>query len=92
MKQQFLTGAAVLIASLLTSNTMNAQSFFVTLDKPENGTITVTPPLPADGKYSAGTVVTVKGHTGTRLCSGCHLLCGSGSLGEDVSRIPDRRV
>ena len=60
MKQLFLTGAAVLIASLLIANTMNAQSFLVTLDKSENGTFTVTPPLPADGKYTNGTVVTVK--------------------------------
>lgn len=60
MKQLFLKGAAVIVASLCISNTMNAQSFLVTLDKSENGTYTVTPPAPADGKYTKGTVVTVK--------------------------------
>lgn len=31
----------------------------VTLDKPVNGTYQVNPPLPADGKYPKGTIVTV---------------------------------
>lgn len=34
-------------------------SFTVVLDKPVNGTFKVEPPLPADGKYPAGTIVTV---------------------------------
>jgi acetyl esterase len=39
----------------------NAQavSYPVTVDKVANGTVKVDPPLPADGKYAAGTVVTV---------------------------------
>jgi len=36
-----------------------SQSFSVVLDKPLNGTFKVDPPLPADGKYPAGTVLTV---------------------------------
>jgi len=60
MKQLFLKAASIIIASLLTSTTMKSQSFLVTLDKSENGTFTISPPLPADGKYPANTVVTVK--------------------------------
>jgi acetyl esterase/lipase len=36
-----------------------ATSFTVTLVPPDHGTVQLTPPLPADGKYAAGTVVTV---------------------------------
>ena len=37
----------------------NGQSYNVIIDKPVNGTFTLDPPLPADGKYPAGTIVTV---------------------------------
>jgi acetyl esterase len=36
-----------------------AQSFNTIADKPVNGTFTLDPALPADGKYAAGTVVTI---------------------------------
>ena len=36
-----------------------AETFKVTLDAPANGKFQLTPALPADGKYPAGTVVTV---------------------------------
>ncbi|HLO59138.1 MAG TPA: alpha/beta hydrolase [Bacteroidales bacterium] len=36
------------------------QKFAVIMDKPVNGTVKITPELPADGKYPSGTVVTVK--------------------------------
>ncbi|MFM1943302.1 MAG: Carboxylesterase NlhH [Verrucomicrobiota bacterium] len=36
-----------------------ADRFTVTLDAPTNGKVTLEPPLPADGFYDAGTVVTV---------------------------------
>jgi acetyl esterase len=36
-----------------------AQSITTILDKPVNGTVTLDPVLPADGKYPAGTLVTV---------------------------------
>jgi acetyl esterase/lipase len=36
-----------------------AQGFNTIIDKPVNGTISIDPPLPANGKYSAGTVVTI---------------------------------
>lgn len=38
---------------------LNGQSFNVTVDKAVNGTFQLDPALPADGKYPAGTVVTV---------------------------------
>ena len=46
---------------LLGAATLQAQapSFTVTLDSPVNGKVQVNPPLPAGGKYAAGTVVTV---------------------------------
>jgi acetyl esterase len=36
-----------------------ANSFTITVDQPIHGRLQLTPPLPADGKYPAGTVVTV---------------------------------
>lgn len=49
-----------LFAILLTGTaTLFAQSFKVTIDKPVNGTFKIDPPLPEDGKFPAGTVVTV---------------------------------
>lgn len=59
MKTIYLKGISLLFAVILLSVTLNAQSYPATLDNPENGTFTVTPPLPADGKYTSGTVVTV---------------------------------
>src|SRR3954471_11915748 len=35
-------------------------AFTITITQPINGTITVTPPIPAGGKVPAGTVLTVK--------------------------------
>jgi acetyl esterase len=55
-----INAACFITAALLISNAMIAQSYIVTLDPAENGTYTVNPPLPADGKYPAGTEVTVK--------------------------------
>jgi acetyl esterase/lipase len=37
-----------------------AQSVNIIIDKPVNGTFTVNPPLPADGKYPSGSIITVK--------------------------------
>ena len=54
-----------LVLSLLTlflcSGIIHAQTetFLVTADKAINGTFKLDPPLPADGKYPAGTIVTV---------------------------------
>ena len=45
----------VATASLLAQNA----SFAVTLVPPTHGTLRLTPPLPADGRYPAGTVVTL---------------------------------
>ena len=48
--------------SLAASGSVHAQdksSFTVTLVPPAHGKVQLTPPLPSDGKYPAGTVVTV---------------------------------
>src|SRR4030095_1529545 len=54
---------ALLVAglSLAAAGSLRAQdkSFTVTLVPPVHGKVQLTPPLPADGKYPAGTVVTV---------------------------------
>lgn len=49
------------IAGMVSVASAGAQtaSFSVVIDKPVNGTVTVAPPLPADGKVAAGTVLTV---------------------------------
>ena len=46
-------GDVVITASLIAQGT----SFTVTLVPPTHGTVRLTPPLPADGRYRAGTVV-----------------------------------
>jgi acetyl esterase len=55
------TLAIGLLAFVAVSGIVRAQTaaYTVTVDKPVNGTVTLDPPLPADGKYPAGTVVTV---------------------------------
>jgi acetyl esterase len=49
------------MALLSSSGIVHAQAatYAVTVDPATNGTLTLNPPLPADGKYPAGTVVTV---------------------------------
>jgi len=60
MKKIFLKAAMCLSVACLTGNVrILAQSFNVTVDKTANGTFTVDPVLPSDGKYPSGTVVTV---------------------------------
>lgn len=51
--------AAGLLAAFTGSLRAQATSFTVTLVPPAHGKVQLTPPLPADGKYPAGTVVTV---------------------------------
>ena len=60
MKNKLLKAFSLAFAMLIIAGTSLAQSYSVIPDKAENGTYTLTPPLPADGKYPAGTVVTVK--------------------------------
>lgn len=50
--------SAVVLAALA-SLSAQTPSFTVTVVPPVNGKLQLTPPLPADGKYAAGTVVTV---------------------------------
>jgi acetyl esterase/lipase len=51
----------VLLIVILSAGILRAQtnSFTVTVDQPAHGQLQLSPPLPADGKYPAGTVVTV---------------------------------
>jgi acetyl esterase len=60
MKITCLMSLALIITSSATSLLSQTSSHTVIIDKPENGTIKLDPALPADGKYPAGTVVTVK--------------------------------
>jgi acetyl esterase len=58
--QNFRTFLPFLImASLASTPSFAADAFTVKLDPPVNGKFQVSPSLPADGKYPAGTVVTV---------------------------------
>ena len=55
----------ILVASIMSLSAAalvgaQAASFTVTLVPPEHGKLQLEPALPADGKYPAGTVVTVK--------------------------------
>ena len=50
---------ALSAALCLGSHLAQAESFSVIVDPPIHGTLSLTPSLPADGKYPAGTVVTV---------------------------------
>lgn len=62
MKNKFLKRAGLITLATLTGSAFvysQEQSFTVTLDKPVNGTVQLDPPLPADGKYAKGTVLTV---------------------------------
>ena len=62
MKHNFFkTLGLAALATLTGSGRLSSQtvSFTVTADKPVNGTFQLSPPLPADGKYPKGTVVTV---------------------------------
>lgn len=59
--KQFRIKALILVsfAYLAGAGTLIAQTINTIVDKPVNGTINLDPALPADGKYPAGTVVTV---------------------------------
>jgi acetyl esterase/lipase len=62
MKRSFLRiFTLVALLSLIGAATQSAraESFAVVLDQPVNGKFELNPPLPADGKYAAGTVLTV---------------------------------
>jgi acetyl esterase len=62
MKSMFLRKAGLITLAALTGSTClhsQDQLYTVTVDKPLNGTVQLNPPLPADGKYPKGTVVTV---------------------------------
>ena len=53
--------ASILALSAITpAAAQQPASFTVTVVPPEHGTLQLMPALPADGKYAAGTVVTVK--------------------------------
>lgn len=58
-KSTFKLFAFGCILAISGTTAIMAQSFTTIVDKPVNGTITLDPVLPADGKYPTGTVVTV---------------------------------
>ncbi len=51
--------ALMLMATVLFTGMAYSQSFTIKVDQPLNGTIKVEPALPADGKYAAGTLLTI---------------------------------
>src|SRR5260221_6505190 len=57
-QKRALTPTALLLAAGALPRAQ-AGSFTVTIEPPVHGKLTLTPSLPADGKYAAGTVVTV---------------------------------
>ena len=59
MTTTFRLSSLVTLGILATTSASAADSFTVTLDPAVNGKFSVQPALPADGKYPAGTVVTV---------------------------------
>lgn len=54
-----LAALSVATPTLAAAQPSNARAFKVTLDAPVHGKFELSPALPADGKYPAGTVVTV---------------------------------
>ena len=60
--KKILTAIFVFTSLLVLSLNLHAQdsTFPVTIDKVINGKISIYPALPADGKYPAGTVITIK--------------------------------
>lgn len=56
---RFLIANALLLTLSFSNIQAQADSFKVTVDPTVNGTVKLDPPLPADGMYKAGTVVTV---------------------------------
>lgn len=63
---------------LLAQASQSAVTYLVTVDKTQNGTLTITPSLPADGKVAAGTVLNLvaKPATGFALDSGYYTTPG----------------
>jgi acetyl esterase len=51
--------AALMLSSGMSQGLAQSAEFTVTLDEAANGSVTLNPALPADGKYAAGTVITV---------------------------------
>ena len=51
--------AALMLSSGMSQGLAQTAAFTVTLDEAANGSVTLNPALPADGKYAAGTVITV---------------------------------
>jgi acetyl esterase len=45
---------------ILTQNEMAQETFTVTIEEPENGSLEISPVIPDSGKVAAGTVITVK--------------------------------
>jgi hypothetical protein len=60
------------------TNELPAEAFTVTLVPAENGSYTINPKIPADGKVQAGTILTVTAKPASDLQPGCDLLHSKG--------------
>lgn len=86
--------AFLLPAIWVGTQTVHSESFQVVIDEPVHGTFKLSPPLPADGKYPAGTVVTVSTHpdAGFTLDSGYYSIPGRWGAMYHESMTPDFKV
>jgi acetyl esterase len=80
----------LVLTSLVAAPAVAADSFTVKLDPPVHGKFTLSPTLPADGKYPAGTVVTVSTQpdSGYTLDSGYYSVPGQWSAMYHESMTP----
>jgi acetyl esterase len=90
-----LAMTALLSAALLPgASSAGAQSFAVQIDEPSHGKLTLSPVLPADGKYASGTVVTVATvpEAGYALDSGYYSVSGRWGQMYHESMTPEFQV
>jgi acetyl esterase len=96
-KYKTLKAYTALILTVITGSSMSmaqTASFAVTIDKPVHGSFQLVPSLPADGKYVAGTVVTVKAtpDEGYVLDAGYYAVAGGRGLMYFESMMPEFKV
>ncbi len=92
--QALLLSAALFAAISSEMPSARAESFSVKLDQPVHGKFTLNPPLPADAKYPAGTVVTVttQPDAGYALDSGYYSIPGRWGQMFHESMTPEFKV
>jgi acetyl esterase/lipase len=97
MKSSFLRTIALVVLSHVIwvgTQTARSESFAVVIDEPIHGKFELNPPLPADGKFPAGTVVTVSTTPGTgyTLDSGYYSVPGRWGAMYHESMTPEFKV